>query len=726
MPTTVIGPLSDEKPTVYSAPILYIKQLWQDQWSMLGERLEFIEAEGVSGLTGAGSMTFLHRYGNVKTPSGTELVTRAPLDILDWWVRLVLVGGRGSETQWMGKIFSEPRTVHSVPASDPPVASDPPKSGVQTYVANGPKHLLNKKHISRSDWFVEPAPEDPPPDDPPPDSEFIEEDDVKNMGWLPSMNSRDDRNQLIGNRSTRKLAEIQKKPHLSTYVYGEGDVWTNAQYVSYLLSRFMEQSEQGGPTWILNDPTGVLGNLTDVIEWRTTQTVGEMLEKLIPRRMGLDFYIEPTNVLNTTEGFSVNVFALSAVERSFGETATMPSNPNLVSLDTAEFPDVVSATVVRTQAQQFDQINVIGERIVACCSIGNTPTNGEEIVERKWGASDDTTDPDLDELQEEYNKGRGEPEPGEDDPFTAEDHDLARRRGRYDTVYQAFGVGEFWDLQGGRCAVKLNDLGAVEDGGGADFQRSVRRTLPWIPMELGLDYSVDPPASTNEEGYTPGLRPLTVWLWDIKEQRYITAHKAGIGVSYARTDWGFQLSSNPNHLLAAREFAAGHFDVDVHKTARGNEPLYDWEDIIATIAFRTDQRVALKSDIPRDPDAPLGDVLNIEATGAELWYLAPGTAVDMEDDGTIQYSGGGGRVLRDDTPRMALIMAGALARYFSERTRATIVLRGLWSLGGLVGQILRVLQAGVDTQFIESPITSISWQVRGREPTTTIRAGYAG
>lgn len=689
MPTTLIGQTSSEKPTTYAAPILRVKRLWADEWQMLGDRLEFVSAEGLTGSQGAGSLTFKHRYGNVKLPSGAVMATESLVDLVDWWVRMDLVGSGGDTTEWTGKIFSETRAIHSVPVSTPPVAADPPAGGVQTFVANGPGHVLSMKHVGRSDWVVDPDA-----------GTTITTAKIKDLGWLPPMNGRDDRNQLVGNRSSQKT-DGSDKP--SSYLYGETNTWTNAQYIDYLLARFVDESlTPRGPEWHFS--TGgegaAVANLTDVIRWDTTQTIGEMLRKLIPRRMGLDYRIieigGPSN-----PGFAVQAFALSGRDWGFaGET--VPMNPDLVTINTSQFPDVLAAEVVRTHAQQFDEINVIGERIVVCCSLYGLLASTSADLVPKWG----------DGLEADYKAGTGLA----DDE--AEEHDDIRKSDRLDSVYQQFGAPVDWDLFGGTHAINLDDDGNLVFGGGADFQKVVRRTLSWLPIKTGVDYTVDPPVSANQDDVVPGLRRPTVWLWDEDKSRHFAAHKVGVGVSYSRNEWGVQLSASPNHLLAL-----DIFDPAIHKT--DHDPKYDYERMIATVAFRGDQRLRLKYRRSIPAGRPLGGVLNVYVPGAEFWYLASSTVVGVRDDGLTERSGGG-TVLRNDADRLVLVMAGAIARFASERMRATIVLRGLWPIGGLLGQILDVVQQGNDTQFIESPITSITWQVTGAEPTTTIRAGYAG
>jgi hypothetical protein len=69
-------------------------------------------------------------------------------------------------------------------------------------------------------------------------------------------------------------------------------------------------------------------------------------------------------------------------------------------------------------------------------------------------------------------------------------------------------------------------------------------------------------------------------------------------------------------------------------------------------------------------------------------------------------------------------MSGALARYYQERSRGEVTVRGLLPWGGLLGQILTVIDDG-DAQTIQAPITSVAW-TNGEHPTTVISTGFAG
>ena len=143
--------------------------------------------------------------------------------------------------------------------------------------------------------------------------------------------------------------------------------------------------------------------------------------------------------------------------------------------------------------------------------------------------------------------------------------------------------------------------------------------------------------------------------------------------------------------------------------------------MIATVAFESDHRLELEWE--QFPAAqPSSGTLVIEDPQAEFWYLARDTVVGLDTDGKFKIAGP--ITLRDDTPRLSLLMAGAIARYHKERARAEITIKGLVPWGDLLGQVLTVIDDGGDSQTIQGVITSVDW-TGGEHPMTVVRTGFA-
>lgn len=691
MGVTVIGPVS-QTPGKASAPIVRVRRFWSEPWIYVPD-IEVVSMSARSAGDGLGQCVLRRRFGpKVKYPFDTAYTSRTTSDLSGYWVRVDLVGASGAEFAWVGRVSTETRTVHAA-SGTPPVAS-----GVQTWTAYEPIQFLRKLRVSESIWdsIVSPS----------------------RIGWVPSMNIRDDQNALIGNRSADMLGD--------SFLYGGSSLWNHHDYAKYILVRFVEDSDFGGPSWFLGGQADILRNLTNSINFDGTETVDQILRRLIPVNMGLDFTIQMIRQ-DPSPGFEIHVYAITSVAQSFGGI-TLPHNPNVVSIPVDTFPEAISVRVVETLDHQYSRINVFGSRIVVCCSLEGLPPPPkpeepplppqETDLEGLW----------TDELQAAYEAGTGTPSDPE------EDHDAVRSQDRFRSVFQYFGAPVFWDHKGGTAAPFFDDnarLVTTNPPTIADFQAEVRSTLSWMPLFEGFDYSTDPPTDENTSGPNPELLPPVCYILDedinepVLKRRpwYFPADTKRFSVSVLRNEWGLAVNFSPNHTLGLNDFP------DDPTAPTRNEPQFDWRRMKMTIAFESDQRIALRFERLQG-QSPIAETLNIFVDGAECWYLAPNTIVGVEETNRLQFkrSGKKGRVLRNDVDRLAFVMAGAIARYNVTRARAEIKIKGLWPWPFLIGQIVDVIQQAGQTTFIGGPITAIEWipgSSDNPDPVTIIRTGFA-
>jgi hypothetical protein len=213
------------------------------------------------------------------------------------------------------------------------------------------------------------------------------------------------------------------------------------------------------------------------------------------------------------------------------------------------------------------------------------------------------------------------------------------------------------------------------------------------------------------------VKESVLWLTAAGQinEAYQPVDALGIDVSVSNTNLGILLTAQPNHLLAKN-----HFDGAADSATT---PLFDWRTLVATLAFEGDQRLQLEVKVAADPALADG-VLEIEVPDAEYWWIAPGTAVGVSETNPASLKLNAANVLRNDVDRLALVMAGAIARYYQTRARAEIEIAGLRPWGDLIGQILTVIEEGGDTQQIKAPITAVDW-IAGDRPQTVIRTGFA-
>lgn len=672
MGATIIGPSAMPFPFPVSAPIVEIKRLWSDAWTVEPD-LEPVRMDASTCGHKAGTLEVRRRYGRVKQPWETSFATRESWNLLDWWIRIRLAGAQGLETAWVGRIAAESRDLHG---------SDRGPAGVQSWIAHEPLFLLDRISVSISWWEVRI-----------PNALFIVDGNrisepytttVHELDWCPSWNSFDSRGVTVGNRNADKIG--------ASHAFGGSSVWTRRQMVEYLLARFVDEGGVSGPSWTLGGQAEILEEISDTVKAGDTQSVADLLGRMIPRDMGLDFRISPTDT-----GFEVLVFALTATEASFGGKA-LPVNPNTVEVTVGESVDSIQTTLVRTREHRYGRIRVLGARVLVCCSL----RAGDGSLVPKWTAA----------LEALYKAGAGA---AEDDPAL---HDKARAADVYRPVYQSYGAPSEWDFQSGKARPVVNGAGELQAGQSAPYQVKVRGTLSYLPLREGFDYAVDPPLDRNPEGHEPDLLPPMAWVYDDEDQRYVPAEEYRISVLAPKADWGVFLQASPNHVLALN-----HFTGDTE-----TEPRFDYERLVATVALRSDERLALEYELPLedegDAHAPSDGSLDLVDESAELWYLAPGTVVGVDESGVLRSSGSTGRVLRNDASRLTLLMAGAIARYANERARAEIVAKGTIAWQGLLGAILTCLETGGDTHAVQGVITSVEWTF-GENPLTTIKAGFA-
>jgi len=676
MAITIISPTSLPIPQRVTPAIVQIRRDWTDPWRTVPE-LELLGASVHAGGDGLDECTLQHRYGTLKQPWETALATHGSANLTDCWIRIQMAGNQGLQTSWIGRVSGEARDSHGT--------SGVP-SGVQKWTCLGPQQILRKIPVSRAIWW---------------DSDRGVEQEV---GWVAGLNNREGGAQP-GTRSAAKHGWG------GVYLYGSDAEWTHRQYIDYLLARFADDLPQG-PTWTLGGQCNLLDDTTEPIDWDTTQTLADMLGRLIPKNRGIDY-----RVAATANGFEVVVFALAARDWQFGN-ATLPRNPDHVYCYTSRTADNIQTTVVRTADHRVRRINILGRRIVVCCTLENDDDAGIANLKGLW----DTF------LEGAYDGGTG----NHADP--AEAHDLARKQDKYRAVYQNFGAPRDWDHNtgdNGGAAPQLDPAGKLQPAAGvypsADYQNQIRSTLDWVPLREGWDYSQDPAVERAWPGGTAERSPPMVWcvrtnpfygvVPGVPDLAYLPIEAEDMDVSVLPGELGVRIDCSPNHLLAE-----GHFGFAEETLV---EPQDNWEELIVTLAFESDQRFKLTKDFPGGGDPLAADgAIDIEVPDAECWYLAPHTMVGVDGDFQPLRSGAAPRILRADSDRLELAMAGAISRYFTERGRAEIVIKGYVPAGDLLGRILMGINSGGGGQWVEAPITSVTWQ-GGKGPTTTISAGFA-
>jgi hypothetical protein len=437
-----------------------------------------------------------------------------------------------------------------------------------------------------------------------------------------------------------------------------------------------------------------------------------MIKKLVPIHYGLDWIVTPT-----AAGFEITIFPLTSTAISVPGGASLPANPNLVQVNRTTQLDLVDVRVTDSTARKCDRIEVQGKRIVVCGTLRGDPSAGQSTLQPKWSPS----------LEAEYISAAGNA--GALDPDQC---DEIRKRERYKEVYQHFGAPTGWTIDRQQWNLATDDSGVLGTVVG-EAQDTIRETLHWIPLQEGYDYSTDPPTQTSLSDEEP-VRPPLAFLLDTQPDTapisptaaptpvYVQCDLHGISVHAPYRDWGIMIHASPNHRLAMNHWTNAQLETtDLDTTER----YYDYDTLVATIAIESDHRLQLGYTVPAAQAAGDGSTLTFTDDHAEMWVLLPGTVIDVSTSSPDQLvtSGGARRILRDDSDRLGLVLAGAVSRYTLERARAQLVWKGFQSFGSLVGNILTVLQQAAFVG-IYAPITGVEW-ILSPTPQTVLKTGYA-
>lgn len=677
-----VGPRTASYPRIVFAPLLQAKWQWTDPWRTVPE-FRFLSASRGAGSGERSECRFAAPYGPVCFQWQTAPVTRRPLaGLWGMWVRLVFWSDAGPSVQFIGQVAAE---------------GDMPEGlgvGEQLWTAYGPERILERVSVSESYWLIT-------------DEAGVPAEQL--LGWVPKVNDLDDRGVLVGNRTA--------SPSNGSYLY-EGQtpgatpkLWTNRQYADYLLKRFVRH--ENGPTWQLGGQVETLDFSTH-IDTAGSRTVHEWLRELIPPDRGLDFYVRPAAAdgEENEEGFEVCVFSLTARDWRFGGK-TLPRNPRVHQVRLGRSLDL-AGRIEYDGDKRFAKVRVRGKRAVVCCSLAGSECDLAAIkgtLDRGWSTT----------LETEYKSAAGVGDGQSNDRFRQDD--------RFEAVFQRFVASNDWKPITAGCVPAFDEAGqyVAEPAEPPGYQKRVLKTLDHLPLAQGTDYSADPPTNKNDPTATPPefLKPVA-YVSDPEESDpseadiYWRADELGISLSVLTTTLGVQLGANPNHRLAAGSFGGA--------AATAKIPEFDWNRLVITVAFESDQRPTATAAI--DGARPEDGVLDIVDNDLEFWLLAPHTVIGLNKDGTLKTSGDKPRVLRSDHERLAEKMIGILARHWRSRVKVALELESLEPWGDLVGAILSAVDAGGVLHDVESPITRVAWQANGDGDQvtvqTTISAGFAG
>ncbi len=646
-------------PKIPAVPVFYTRSSFSLPWQP-EPFLEFAGCTISSAGHGESACEVEYSYGNKKWITDTEhTITRPKINMMNKYFRMDFVSGTVHRVVFTGIIREDVRTVKGTKEYD----GVKTELGRQHFVAYGPESMLEKHDISSSYW--------------------LSGGQRTQVEWIPAMNLRDSRGRLVGNRTANYVgysfdasASLQGGfiPRGSSYHYGGNKLWSHYDYLEYVILNHLPRV----CNWYIGGQANLLKKLYSSIEFEEVESARKKLGKLIPLNYGIDYHLFPVD-----DGYVIHVYSRNPYDIYFGVWNTgqawdtgnfLHGNPDhLIVKTTSEVGLIYNILVEKTQHFRYSGVRLIGKRSLICASPAMLP---------QW----------TEELQDAYLQGTGE------EGDTADKHDAVRKQDRFDHVFQRFAAEAGWTLS---------------------RQAAVRETMDWLPLREGYDYSAGPPINNNPAGIVPGYMRATAWIKHpglnvyVPVAKGLNAEATGANISALDNDWGLLIEPSINHI-----YGANHVGTDLTTYPSNKTPQFDYETLVATIAFKGDTRLQLQY-LSSGGD---GSVKEVYDRTAEVWYLAPNTIVGIAEDGSLLDSGSNWRVLRDDTEFLSLKMCGLIATYLTDRARAIISAQHLYAASYYIGKMLIVIDGSSDIQTVQSPITNVQFTRDGR---TIFRSGYA-
>ena len=652
-----------------AVPIIERQETWGASWEeapelRIADRLELGVGTNVND-----QVVLAHTYGPaVKRVDQLAVSAEEPVSYINNWIRIK--EPLTKEVLWQGIIKADRRKIFR--------DSEAPH-GRQRLVALGPITQLRRIVVNTSFWWNSTY------------SRYYE------LAWVPSINERGASGLLQGTKGDNGPG--------APYGYGVDSsdaIWTFEEYIEYLLYFHVQQT--GGPIWVLEDLSGTLTSRVDVVRMRSTQTALTILRQLVRPSDGIEFAIVPIDT-----GYKIRVFAIAKDAITFG-TATLPRNTDTMTVNPTTDPLIVECEAEISEMQTCDTLEVQGERIESCFTIAAAEK------EALWTSTDESA----------YKSGSTQ------GSATTAEHDLARGDDRFRLVYQGFAAPSDWDWNSGLATVVLDQYGDYYSTN-AERQNVIRKTLARLPLKEGGVYTG---ATPNEADATNDFVPPIAIGYVSADRGYAVLDKlshadlesdddlivASASIRILENEWGVIIEFPANYMHANNHWAAGSpADTGAYGITDPDAECIDYDDTLFTIAAPTDQRLKCYKD--RTSPARDGSKAVIEVPGARFQWIEGSAAIGVDTDGTVKYSPSNGVILRNDNEALHIVMAGAIARYLSERFAFDVIWQAAVPTPDYLGRILIMGSGEGDLAGRWGLVTSIWFDFDSG--TSGMRAGYA-
>lgn len=488
-----------------------------------------------------------------------------------------------------------------------------------------------------------------------------------------------------GNRSDAVAAN-------GAYTFSQdGNQWTNGQIVYYLLQNFCQT---GGISWGL---AGDLNSLNQLVEQHDLMgmSVKAALDELVSRKRGLGW-----RVVATESAATIFVFTQLA------ETLAFPSGEAGLQVSANPFQAVVDVSGVLQrpvynfrELERYDEIHVRGGRVGVCCTL----SIADGTLEEGWTSGEESA------YQTGTSGGTG----------TNEEKDTARGADKWGHVFTKFNVPAAWDWRAGDGEGGTKYLANPRVMADASLDTSLADVIG------GLEYGFERELPFVEEGTAAGYesrrREWFALLQDDDDDWHYVEKLSEVklrncAIQVADGELALYVRGNPNHAIGLNHFTSEDTETP---------PEVDYETLVATVFLYTDAEVRCTYSLPAgggQRDVPR--VKQIDLPDAEIWYVVPGTVVDVVDGALQRYEDkwpGQGYVFRDDGEKVRAAALLAAAWFGQERNLVTIE-SARTEVAYPAGVLILGAVGAWNATPVRAVVTSRMWDFE--TGTTTYQTGY--
>lgn len=541
---------------------------------------------------------------------------------------------------------------------------------------------------------------------------------VKQIDRLPIFNRVGLDGEVIGNRSdNRHQFNNSGGTAFSTYVFdasADRPVWSYAAIIEYIANHFGPDITRGGPQFYFNTTTAIsdaLDQMVGVFDFSQV-TLRQALDILISRSRGFCWFTDTDTAGNVV--IAIRSMLDEAV--TIGDV-TIPGHDvgDRVVLNLWTDPAHTDVVVTKDQGSTYSTITVRGSGFKA---VGTFQRGGDGPLDQGWTAAELILYKDAAKNTEGYDALSNAEKSALNDKYrSADKFDRVLTTLVLDSDFDWTIAGEIlnpqYDPTTGK--IKLDAGGALVQ---AEYWNSGHRFLSLIPFLGGVDYGDSPAVDNNPAGTVPEYR-RPFCLVKGADGKYLYVDKAPHVTATVRpltTEPGIEVKFKPAYLFSNSWSAEpGLWDDDLAEYGYSNgEALF-------TCMIQLDAEFKVQSSLNNNES---DRELVIDIPDAEIWWVTPGTIVDVDDAGDpVEFKGittsagvpsadPSANLVRDDSDKLQAVLAAAVAFYGRPRYKVQITNRVLIPLADL-GAMLDNIDIAVGSDDPPGTvITSISTDFR--------------